>query len=157
MLVGAGIGNASLVQVQRIHFDDQRRGVTSARLRVLRDVGGRSGCGEKNYRLRISDDRGNPLRMNPDLRYRKRDGNETRVQRAKERDDVGQPLRGQYRSAITRHPALLERACDCLRSPVYLRPRQTLGVSNTVMDTVDECVGRRVRLLLNACAQLRRK
>ena len=45
----------------------------------------------------------------------------TRVQRAKERDDVGQPLRGQYRSAITRHPALLERACDCLRSPVYLR------------------------------------
>src|SRR6478735_11455393 len=141
-----GIENARRIQVQQIHFDHQRRRLTGERLRILRDIGYDGGRGEQNYRLGIPDGRGNPLLVDSELRYRKRNSDESCMQRAQERGDVVEPLRGQYRGAVTRRPTMLEGASNRPCLSIHLRPRQTFGWSHTVLGAVDERESQRVRL-----------
>ena len=85
--------------------------------------------------------------MGAELRHRKRDGDETSLHRAEERDDVVEALRSHNRCPITNGAAQQQLISDDPRSLVDLRPRQAFGKPRRVYLVVDERLSNVIRLL----------
>ena len=137
------------IETQRIDLDQSWHPFAGLSAGIWHHVvDDRRGCQDR-HRRGVTQRPRYPLVQRAELRYRKRDGDKTRLYRAQEGDDVIEPVRCQYRCPITNRSAKREFRRDDARSPVNLRPRQSFGKPCGVYLVIDERERNVIRLLLS--------
>ena len=105
-LLAPGAGPCRAVKIQQVDLDDRWSGFAGLRFDVLGDVPDDSGRRENDRRRRVAQHRTDPLIAGATQRNRKRNRDQPGLQCAEKRDDVVEPLRCQYHSAVTGRPAI---------------------------------------------------